>query len=363
MHRLLRLACVATVTAASALTAATTATAAEGMLARGMYGNPWAADGLGNLEIGKASGRQVSYRFKADATGTLTAVRIFFIYAPGYGAGNGGQVKVALQGDAGGVPNGVQLTSALVTNPMATNFRTIQFAKPAALTAGRYYQLVFTNPSASPTSNYVSVDDLWLSSTPTASTSPAFTGTDLAVLLKYSSSSSWDLRRQHIPIFTLFYQDGSRHGPGAPYINARSSSGVRTISGSARVAQTMTPTAAHTATGAAFRVRRSSGSAPLTLSIVGPSGTLRSCNASVSGTSWARCTFASAAALAAGKTYRLVASTSSSSPLRAWPLTEEPQMRSPWGHSDGYAQYSTNGGSTWSTPSTADDFQAYLLVR
>ena len=365
MHRLLRLACVAAVTAASALTLASTTTAAvEGPIARGMYGNPWAADGLGNLEIGKATGRQVSYRFRADATGTLTAVRVFFIYASGgYAAGNGGQVKISLQGDNGGLPNGVQLTSGLVTNPKASNFRTVPFAKPAALTSGRYYHLVFTNPAPSPTSNYVSIDDLWLSSTPTSTTQPAFTGTDLAVLLKYSSSSSWDLRRQHIPIFTLTYQDGSRHGPGAPYINARSSSGARTISGSSRVAQTMTPKAPVTASGGAFRVRRSSGSDPVTVSLVGQSGTLRSCTASVSGTNWARCTFASAYALSAGTTYRLVASTRSSSSLRAWPLTEESGMYSPWGYRDGYAQYSTNSGSSWSTPSTADDFQAYLLAR
>ena len=38
-----------------------------------LYGCPWAADSLGNLEIGKAAGRKVAYRFLAGHTGTTGA--------------------------------------------------------------------------------------------------------------------------------------------------------------------------------------------------------------------------------------------------------------------------------------------------
>ena len=357
MHYARRVVCCCLV---AVLAVTGTAAAAEGPIVRGAYGNPWAADGLGNLEIGKAAGRQVSYRFRADATGTLTAVRVFFIYASGgYAAGNGGQVKIALKSDAGGRPAGVELASARVRNPKAANFRTVHFAKPAAVTAGRVYHLVFTNPGRNPTNNYVSIDDLWRSSAVTPM-QPTVPDKDLAVLLKYGGSSSWSLLRQHTPIFTLVFQNGTAHGPGAPYVNARSSSGVRKISGSSQVAQTMKPAAPVRATGAAFRVRRTRGSGSIALALRNATGAaVRSCNATVSGTTWARCTFSAPVTLRTGRTYRLAASTSSGS-FRAWPLTE--RLGGPWQFRQGYAQYSTNRGASWSTPSTHDDFQAYLTV-
>jgi len=50
-----------------------------------LYGCPWGADSLGNLEIGKAAGRKVAYRFVAGHTGPIEKVVIFLVFrAPGY---------------------------------------------------------------------------------------------------------------------------------------------------------------------------------------------------------------------------------------------------------------------------------------
>jgi hypothetical protein len=334
---------------------------ADGPIDRGAYGMPWAADGLANLEIGKATGRRVSYRFRADASGTVTAVRVFFIYAAGgYAAGDGGDVRISLQTDSGGLPSGSELTSALVSDPMAANFRTVRFASGAPVVGGRVYHLVFSNPSPKPTANYVSIDDLYRSTAGTPM-QPLLPDSDLAVLLKYGSSSAWDLRLQHTPIFTLFHSDGSRHGPGAPYVNARSSSGIRTINGTSRVAQLMTPGSNVTATGAAFRVRHNNGSGAVTLRLKDANGSdMRTCSGSVSGTGWVRCTFTTPYTLAAGSLHRLAASTPADTSYSAWPVTEEAGLASPWQFKDGYAQYTTDNGTTWITPSAADDFQAYL---
>jgi hypothetical protein len=333
---------------------------AKGPAGYGLYGVPFAADALGNLEIGRVAGRQISYRFRADASGTLTAVRVFFVFGSGgYMAGNGGRVAVALRNDSRGVPGATTLTAATITNPTAEDFRTVAFARPAALRAGTVYHIVLTNPTPDPVHNYVSIDDLY-DETP-APTAPIVPRADLALVWKYGWGYPWAINNRHTPIFTLIYADAGRHGPGVPYVNARSETWRRPIGGGPRVAQQITPSSRIRVDGAAMRLRHTGGAEPVILRLQTSGGTiLASCTDALLGTGWARCSFP-AVTLSAGASYRLVAATPTGSSYAAWPLTQGSGFTSPWSFDDGHAEYSSDGGATW-TSSTGDDFQFYLSI-
>ncbi|MCF6147998.1 MAG: hypothetical protein E3K37_05000 [Candidatus Kuenenia sp.] len=45
-----------------------------------VYDCTWNADGLANLEVGKQSGRTISYRFRADRSEMVYGIRVYFIF-------------------------------------------------------------------------------------------------------------------------------------------------------------------------------------------------------------------------------------------------------------------------------------------
>ena len=212
--------------------------------------------------------------------------------------------------------------------------------------------MVFTNVDASPASNYISLNSLYTYNG--AASKPLF-GTDLA-LLEGGSVSSGD-----IPIFDLSYADGSHDGQG--YIGnlisnygvaAGSSSLVRehfTVSGGNRSVTT-----------ASVRVRRTSGSAPLIIRLETSDGTLVDQGAVAAsaiaqsaaggdngGSVWATVGFGSSHVLANGQTYNLVISCADGTQYTAAPLQEGTTkgLRS-FAFTDGQAEKTTNGGSSWS---------------
>jgi len=289
---------------------------------------------------------------------------VYFIFATNYYAGNGGDVRVTLEADSGGSPSGTVLASGLVTDPLAPNFRTIALS-PTQLTAGQIYHLRFVNVDPNPTSNWVSVDDLG-NRARTTPVQPWLPDTDLAVLYR-DGSGAWTHNTGHTPIFTLFHSDGSAHGPGAPYVNARSQSALHSIGGSNRIGEQFTVSgSARTVRTAAFRVKKSSGNGgALTMRLATTDGTTIDTatvpeSAIPSGTSWVKGSFGSPQTLTPGRSYRLELSAPAGDSYQAWPLTEGSGFASPTMFRDGAAQVSTNGGSSWSTPSGADDWQFYL---
>lgn len=207
------------------------------------YGVPWNADNVANLEVGELVGRTISYRFRAEHSAALEAVRVFLVFrticAGCYARGDGGQVRVALHSDDGSeqhLPLSRVLSSALVADPMAQWNRLIKFDKPVPLEAGRLYHLVFSNPAPDSVNNYVSVDDLYnLRRAP--GIHPGVSDKDLAVLWKRSAQTPWEVNYGHTPIFLLCYADGKRQGQG--YIDVRLSY-APSISGVNRVRETFT---------------------------------------------------------------------------------------------------------------------------
>ena len=186
------------------------------------------------------------------------------------------------------------------------------------------------------------------------------------------------VRSGDIPIFYLAYADGTHDGQG--YIGnlisnygtvAGSSSLVRehfTVSGGNRTVAT-----------ASVRVRRTSGSAPLIIRLETGDGTLIDQGAVAAssiaqsaaggdngGSVWATVAFGSSHVLANGQTYNLVMSCADGTEYTAAPLQEGTTkgLRS-FAFTDGQAEKTTNGGSSWGllypVPSTAvSDLQFFF---
>lgn len=332
----------------------------------GTLGNVYGSNGLANIEIGRHN-RQVDYRFRADGTGTLGSVTVYFIHEPGgYFAGNGGDIRVTLEGNnTSNEPNGVVLGSGFVADPTLNDFRTIPMSG-GNIVKGQLYHLRFTDVDPNPTVNWVSLDDLWYPDPPPVPREPTISDLDLAGMFK-DPGQSWQILIRHVPIFALGYTNGTKWGPGAPYVLARVRTRRTNIGGPNKARETITPKANVTASGAHFRLSRvATAPSPLTVSLVGPSGTLRSGTVAASAIptngGWANVKFSSPVALTAGTTYSLQIQSpaSASTAYVTWPLEEGPSaFVSNRMFRQGVAQWSTNGGSTWST-STGDDWQAYL---
>lgn len=253
------------------------------------YGCPWNADSLGNLEIGKYAGRAVSYRFKAARAGQISSGRFFFIYRSGYGLGDGGDVRIEVCRDESGLP-GTAVTSALITDPMGGNYRTVTWA-PVPVTAGEILHLVMINVASDPVNNYVSVDDMYQSN-PGSQMQPEVADSDLAVVWRFRTGDPWQLNRKHTPIFQVVYEDGSWQGQ--TYSDFRSSSGKTTLGS---VTESISASATRSFTKVHARVQ---GTGTLTFDLAGKSVTVP---ANVPSKGWVSADLA--VTLQAGQTYQL----------------------------------------------------------
>src|SRR3954447_2422655 len=97
---------------------------AQGPPGHGAYGLGIAGHGLANRQVGRYP-RQVDYRFRAEASGTLASVRVYFVSGTGYSAGNGGDIRVTVEGNNAGAPSGTVLGTGTITDPLTSTFRTI----------------------------------------------------------------------------------------------------------------------------------------------------------------------------------------------------------------------------------------------
>ncbi len=190
-----------------------------------VFGAGWTADSLANLEIGRFSGRTVSYRFLAMHSGSVSSVRVFFVFRTicdgCYANGNGGNVTVELKEDDGSsrhVPGSRVLARALVQDPMKQWNRVVELDRPATLQSGKVYHIVFSNPLPSATRNYVSIDDLY-TRVEGGDLQPSGEASQLAVLFKTSGAAEWEVKKQHVPILSVNFDDGYRQGQG--YIDVK----------------------------------------------------------------------------------------------------------------------------------------------
>ena len=337
-----------------------------------MYGSALAMDSKNNYQVGWTVNQKVSHRFRAGTSSTLTSIAINQRGGSGYSGGNGGTMKVTIQTDNAGKPSGTVLASVSWApgNPSAgwENRATYTFPSPASLTKGQMYHVVFTNTDPSPSTNYISVNEGY-QFTATTPRQPGFSD-DFAVM--YDRGAGWVVlperhpghgsrvcqrlpRRQRVlRRRRRLLLDHLRLDPDGPRAVHRYSGTDRTV------------------TSATVRVKRISGSSPLTVRLESSSGSVLGTGttaasqiptstipvpvnsnswdeASLAGGRWVTVTFPAPVVLSAGATYNLRMSTASDTTYVAVPIREEDATTPVWGaraFRDGSAQETTDG-STW----------------
>jgi len=335
------------------------------------YGTNWGADGLANTIIGKYAGRQADYRFRAEYTGSVIQIRLYIVYAPGYGSGTGGKLTVSLETDDGTVnhlPSGIVLTSFTDNDPMRYGGRDhltlYTFMSPGNLIQGKLYHLHFTNSDSDPMNNYISINELWVDP-PGDSYDRMPTGnvTDLA-LLRQEGTEPWVVSTGHTPIFTLYSSDSRMQGQG--YIGAPSGT-PRNINGTnLKVRSNITISgASKTVNKVWVRLKKVSGIDNLIIRLENSNGTLieegtvSSSTINISMT-WVSVTFLTTHTLSSGSIYHVVLSTGSGTTYQTYPIQDGsvdygfvPMF------SDGHFEYAA-AGSNW-TDATTSYFKAQIF--
>ena len=350
----------------------------------GTYGPGLSADALSNTRIGGPWSFITSYGFRATHTGMLAAIQPYVIWSStssGYNGGTGGSLLFRIQSDDGTDshhPSGQTLASYLHTDPMSkNNFPVLTFASPPQLTAGEIYHIVITNPDSDPVTNYVSVNSLWKRNGDIPR-QPAFTDEDWFQLLGFSSqANSWRPIENggsdsYTPILELRYADGHRTGNG--YMEVWTES-TKQISGTASVRETFTVSGTdRRVVNVALRVRRVSGTAPITVRLERFNGTLVE-SGSVAGVgtefAWVTCMFSAVRTLTKGARYNLTLQAPAGTIYEAFPIREgsssNVQFSAASFFADGYAQFTTNGTWTgwdqWSSTNRLDADLQFLFTE
>jgi len=324
-------------------------------------------DSRNNHQIGQSNNR-LAFRFRASTTSAANSIRVQQRGLGGsntYSGGTGGTIRVSIQTDNGGVPSGTIL-SALTFAPgnPAGNWEVwtgLTFPAPATLTAGQMYDIVFDNVDAAPNTNWISLNDLfyWGGLVPRQ---PTFSD-DYAVL--YASPTTWVLQTHDTPIMDLAYANGAHDGMN--YIGAMGNY-YGSISGSSMVREHFTVSgSARTVTSAAVKVKRISGTSPLTIRLETGSGALIEAVAipsssialgnlpasdgdasTLGGNTWAIANFLSSHVLANGASYNLVLSSPADTQYIAVPVQEgTTKGMFSRAFTDGDGQGTRDGGSTW----------------
>ncbi len=337
---------------------------------RNIYGTGIQADSKDNFQVGWTDKASVSYRFRSGG-GMLSGISVNMRFGPVYSGGNGGTVRASLEADANGVPSGVSLSSASWSpgNSYGAAEHQEFHAMPAvALTPGGLYHVVFTNTDANQQANYVSLNQLVTLGGP--SIYPAYT-TDFALLNK--RTAGWSVMAGELPVIDISYADGTHDGNG---YYALIVDYYALINGTQQVRQTFTPKKDFTATTAYVRVKRTSGTAPLTFAIDGTSivgsadGTgiplsgipNPSDDSTQGGARWIGIQFP-VTTFKAGTSYNLRLSVASGTVYAVVPLREQDLTTPVWGSrvfSDG--QVEKGSGSSWSRlyPWANEDMQFYM---
>ena len=329
----------------------------------GVYGSAQ-GDSRDNYQIGQNNNR-LAYRFRASTTSAATGIRVSQRGLGGgnsYSGGNGGTIRISIQTDNGGVPSGIILASTTFSpgNPSGNweVWPLETFPTPATLTAGQMYEIVFDNVDPAPNTNWISLNALWTAGPALTPRQPTFSN-DYAVL--YASPTTWVLKTGDTPIMDLAYANGIHDGMnyiGAMEANYGSISGpsnlVRehfTVSGGDRMV-----------TSASVKVKRISGTSPLTIRLEKDDGTLIEAvdipSGSIglgslptvdnSGNTWAVATFLAPHVLVNGATYNLVLSSPADTQYVAVPVQEgTTKGMLSRAFTDGDGQKTSNGGSTW----------------
>ena len=340
----------------------------------GFYGSI-AADAKANIQVGGADGgtgrARVSHRFRAGTTAALTSIRFAQRGGPGYSGGDGGTMRISVRSDDRGNPSDTVLATVerAFGNPSGdwSTYHDTTFPERATLRAGELYHITFENTSRAG-QDFISINEL-LVFDETVPRQPLYPDADYAVL--YATDETWSVLPHFTAVMDLTYSDGHHDGMG--YIESMWQQ-FGTISGDAdQVRQRFTVSGGdRVVTSASVRVRRSSGTSPLTITLeTGGGDPIESLEISAddvpivagddpedgSGT-WASVRFTESRLLSNGSTYELRLTTAVGTEYTVVPVREGTDSGSEGGtgnpsgfrsyrFTDGHAEGTHDGGATW----------------
>lgn len=366
-----------------------------------LYGSGIECDSRDNRLIGGPRHDVLAYRFPTNGS-AITFVAFDRRFGPdgaGYSLGDGGTYRLAIQAEVSGAPSGVDLGSTTFS-PGNVHDHDAQFQRIAVAAtppSGRAFA-VLTNIHADPVHNFISANNLCVLEAHADPRQPF--GDDNAVWVK-NDNHGW---REYVndtgdgvpppqaykntPCVDITFADG--HHAGIRYEGVRNAlSFYGLIDGSDAIRQTIVPTADVTVTSAAIRLKRLSGSAPLTIEILSSggsvlaSGTVAASFAPISpdlrtvpephtvqqneehlvGGRWAVITFASLT-LTAGQTYYLRVTTTAGTAYQSVAIdyvSSSDTGGSTWGSHAFLEGHAQKFSGSWSDlPTTVVDWQFYL---
>src|SRR5665213_435404 len=349
------------------------------------YGSGVASDGLANTTIGPW-GNEVSYRFLATHSGVLQQATVYLITdIGGYSGGNGGTIRVDIRTDDGTSahnPSGNILTTYFISNaaslPAPQRYiYVMNFSNTPTLTAGQIYHMTFENVDSNPSSNFISVDSLYQSTT--QSSFPPAPSDPYAAVLTAWGAGSWSPRDGFAPVYELDYQDGASEGIGyvAGWVGVPAS-----VSGPIPLRETFTVTGSQIrVASAAVRVARINGDDPVVVRFEQADGTMieegyiDASNIPLSSASspnyyWASFNFSESHALVPGQTYHLVVECDATSTYQAVALQKghyygfQPTTYFPDGNAEVKVNDSWTGWTEWGVSNRIDDdLQFYFGVE
>jgi hypothetical protein len=317
-----------------------------------VYGNTIDVYSLANTTV--TANRLYAKRVMFPKSGKIVSVRTYHKFTStdsGYSKGSGGTLKYELRADDGTskhIPSNTVLGESSEVNAKVAEFPVITFTSPTPIDAGKWYHLVVHNTDPNGSANYISENDLWTLGTPR---NPVLDDMQFAVMYK-DGSDDWVTRKDYIAIADFAYDDGTHFGNG--YMESGSTgdgSYSHTAGGDNKVRQLVTATGGDKVVTSVFvRMQRESGSGAVSATLVTPSGAKTASATPTPGRStWVE--FPISATLMSGSTYYLELSAPSGS-LYHLKATRDGNASGYDFHSntvfsDGYAQFSTNGGGSW----------------
>jgi hypothetical protein len=248
----------------------------------GIYGSGIQADAKNNYQVGWTLNAKLSHRFRATASSAIVSLAINQRTGSGYSGGTGGTIKAALQADVAGLPSGIDLATVTFATPnVAAEERKLPHPTTGwpALVAGTIYHIVFTNVDPSPTTNYVSINETCvLGGYAPVPRQPAMSD-DYAVL--YRQSGGWTVTPD-TAVMDLLYANGAHDGNA--YYQITVGIGDTYLGGTKAIRERFTVSGGdRTVSELAVRVKRISGSGPITLSLKQGATVLASSQAPSSG--------------------------------------------------------------------------------
>lgn len=315
-------------------------------------------------------------------SGSIVSIKKYFMFAPGYGAGNGGKVKFQIKNDDGTsnhLPGSTVLGDTVPISGKTAVFPVVKFMAPVSVTAGVWYHLVATNTDSSPTKNYVSMNDIWDGSAPGKVRNPVIPDAQISVSYK-GNTGGWVTRSGFTSILDFAFSDGTHWGMGYMEMCSTAAGGgkMHTVSGANKVREVFTVSQSDfAASSLSVRVLRKSGGSPLTVSLVSPSGTTSATTNAAplggfkTGSDLGDADFVTVllpVTLRAGASYSIELSAPSDT-VYAIPAVRDGNA-SGYGFdkrtvfSDGWAEYNTGGSwfpwDTWGTPAKDEDLSFYF---